>query len=187
MRHYPSADQIPELLQVLCECGFVEEKEGTFVNTPQALVFLTASSPYSQVEYLKKLEIRKHELSGAGSRYYPDWSGNTTIRTHFFPVWFSRQWRQMRLSPRRRQLSLEQRVGVWRQRDARTGRGHAGNLLATEPAVAARRHRPVFRQLSACLLRLRGRRASHRRSGRDLRQVLMHSFVEKRKTKVRNV
>ena len=62
MRHYPSADQIPELLQVLCECGFVEEKEGTFVNTPQALVFLTASSLYSQVEYLKKLEIRTHEL-----------------------------------------------------------------------------------------------------------------------------
>jgi hypothetical protein len=61
-RHYPGSDQIPELLQVLCACGFVNEKDGGFVNTPQADVFLACASPYSQEEYIKKLRSKTHEL-----------------------------------------------------------------------------------------------------------------------------
>lgn len=61
-RHYPGSDQIPELLQVLCTCGFVEERDGRFVNTPQAGAFLSGTSPYSQGEYIEKLRTKTHEL-----------------------------------------------------------------------------------------------------------------------------
>ncbi|MDD1702197.1 MAG: hypothetical protein LUQ31_04375 [Methanoregula sp.] len=61
-RNYPRSDQIPELLRVLCDCGFVREEDGTFVNTPLAAVFLERDSPYSQEEYIEKLRIRTHEL-----------------------------------------------------------------------------------------------------------------------------
>jgi hypothetical protein len=61
-QRYPGSDQIPELLRVLCECGFVREQDGMFVNTPISAVFLEGDSPYSQEEYMEKLRIRTHEL-----------------------------------------------------------------------------------------------------------------------------
>ncbi|MFA5331611.1 MAG: methyltransferase [Methanoregula sp.] len=59
---FPKSDQIPELLAVLCECGFVRKDNGTYVNTPLAAAFLDSESPYSQEEYMEKLRIRMHEL-----------------------------------------------------------------------------------------------------------------------------
>ncbi len=76
-RHYPGSDQIPELLEVLCACGYVEKKNGRYVNTPGAASFLVRDSPYSQEEYLKKLMVRTHDLwlrlpdiIGTGPVYY---------------------------------------------------------------------------------------------------------------------
>jgi SAM-dependent methyltransferase len=61
-QHYPGSDQIPELLEVLCSCGFVKKTGDRYVNTPGATAFLGRDSPYSQDEYIKKLMIRTHEL-----------------------------------------------------------------------------------------------------------------------------
>lgn len=76
-QHYPGSDQIPELLEVLCSCGFVEKTGDRYVNTPGATAFLGRNSPYSQEEYLKKLMTRTHELwlrlpdiIGTGPVYY---------------------------------------------------------------------------------------------------------------------
>lgn len=61
-RHYPKSDQIPEMLAVLCECGFVRKEHDKYVNTPLTDAFLNRESPYSQEEYMEKLRIRMHEL-----------------------------------------------------------------------------------------------------------------------------
>lgn len=59
---YPQSDQIPELLRVLSACGFVVEREGLFVNSPLAAGFLVQNSPYSQEEYIEKLQDRLSDL-----------------------------------------------------------------------------------------------------------------------------
>lgn len=61
-QHYPCSDQIPELLEVMCSCGFVKKTGDRYVNTPGATAFLGRDSPYSQEEYVKKLMIRTHDL-----------------------------------------------------------------------------------------------------------------------------